>query len=111
MQPANDDIMQDIVRRFLSVADPRKIIVFGSRARGEDRPDSDVDVMVIEDGPFGRERSRLDEWKRLYYSLWGCPAAVDLVLYTSEEVNRWKGAVNHLIHEAVENGRVVYDRP
>jgi predicted nucleotidyltransferase len=109
----NDDLIQDIVRRFLSVSNPQRIIVFGSRARGDARPDSDVDVMVVEEGPFGppgSDHSRLAEWKRLYHSLWGCGAAVDLVLYTAEEVEGWQGVANHLIHQALREGRVVHGR-
>ena len=46
------ETLAEIVRRIRSVAKPRKIVLFGSRARGEHRPDSDIDLLVIEDSPL-----------------------------------------------------------
>ena len=45
------DTFTEIVRRIRSVANPRKIVLFGGRARGEHRPESDIDLLVIEDSP------------------------------------------------------------
>lgn len=39
------------------------------------------------------------------------PCAMDILVYTSDEVARWKGTVNHIVTEAFETGRVVYERP
>ncbi|MFZ4703922.1 MAG: nucleotidyltransferase domain-containing protein [Candidatus Methylumidiphilus sp.] len=47
--------MVDIIVRE---ADPEQIILFGSRARGDARPDSDVDLLIIESEPFSVQRSR-----------------------------------------------------
>jgi uncharacterized protein len=41
--------MDEIVARIVSVARPEQIIVFGSAARGQMRPDSDIDLLVIEE--------------------------------------------------------------
>ena len=114
MEPVNDDIIQDIVRRFLSVSDPRSIIVFGSRVRGDARPDSDVDVMVVEDEPFEPAdpgRNRLARWRKLHESLRGCRVPIDLLLYTVAEVEYWKDSINHVVYDALTEGRVVYERP
>jgi predicted nucleotidyltransferase len=43
------DLLQEVVRRILSVGAPHKIILLGSRARGDARSDSDLDLLVIED--------------------------------------------------------------
>ena len=56
------DIADTIVRRVLEQADPVRIYVFGSAARGEARPDSDLDILVVEDGEFGSDRAR---WREL----------------------------------------------
>jgi predicted nucleotidyltransferase len=42
-QPAVDDIVRDIARGF----EPDKIILFGSHARGDARPGSDIDLLVL----------------------------------------------------------------
>jgi predicted nucleotidyltransferase len=43
----SDTILQDIVQRIVDVAQPERIILFGSAARGEMGPHSDVDVLVV----------------------------------------------------------------
>jgi uncharacterized protein len=55
-QPDEAQVLAEIVRRVLTVTDPDKIILFGSRARGEARPDSDYDILVI--GPSDERQSR-----------------------------------------------------
>ena len=47
-------ILADIVRRVVEAAKPEKIILFGSAARGEMGPDSDIDLLVIKAGKFHR---------------------------------------------------------
>lgn len=51
-----DPSLQEIVRRLLAVGTPQKIILFGSRARGDARPDSDYDLLVIEPSNLPRYR-------------------------------------------------------
>lgn len=43
----DEDVLQDIVRRLVAAVDPDRIILFGSRARGDAKPDSDVDLLLI----------------------------------------------------------------
>ena len=42
--------LDDIIRRIVEVAHPEKIILFGSAARGEMGPNSDVDLLIIKEG-------------------------------------------------------------
>lgn len=49
-------ILRDIIRRVVEAAHPDKIIMFGSAARGEMGPNSDVDLLVIKGGKFDRWR-------------------------------------------------------
>ncbi len=53
-------ILADIVRRVVEAADPEKIILFGSAARGTMGPDSDLDLLVIKGGKFNRHRVRVE---------------------------------------------------
>jgi len=41
------DVLDEVVQRIVAVADPEKIILFGSAARGELGPDSDLDLLVV----------------------------------------------------------------
>ena len=97
--------MVDIIVRE---ADPEAIILFGSRARGEARADSDVDLLIIEREPFGLGRSRIGEAARLYQALGDMPVSKDLLLYTRAEAEHWCGSLNHVVARAFSEGRVLY---
>lgn len=47
-------ILDDLVQRIVEVAQPRRIILFGSAVRGDMRPDSDIDILVV--APDGTHR-------------------------------------------------------
>lgn len=52
MAQVPQDVLAAIVQRIVAVAQPERIILFGSAARGEMRPHSDVDVLVVKSGAF-----------------------------------------------------------
>jgi predicted nucleotidyltransferase len=105
-QPSSE-LFAEIVRRILSVADPRKIVLFGSRARGEHRPDSDIDLLVIQDSPLPRHRRSIP----LYAALADLPIDVDteVVVYTPAEVSEWRNAGAAFVTTALREGRVLYE--
>ncbi len=74
-----DAKLAEIVRRLVTAFEPERIYLFGSKARGEEDPDSDYDVMVIvpDDAPPERKRSR-----RAYEALRGTGTAADVLVWT-----------------------------
>jgi predicted nucleotidyltransferase len=76
----NKTILADIVRRVVEAAQPDKIILFGSAARGEMGPNSDIDLLVIKAGRFNRWRLTT----AIYRHLRGKGAPVDIVVVTPE---------------------------
>jgi uncharacterized protein len=98
----------EIVRRIRSVANPRKIVLFGSRARGEHRPDSDIDLLVIEDSSVPRHRRSIP----LNAALADLPLDVDteVVVYTPAEVDEWRNAGAAFVTTALREGKVLYER-
>jgi predicted nucleotidyltransferase len=105
MLPGNDDLIRDVVRRIVQAAQPDKIILFGSRARGDARPDSDIDILVIQDSTEpGYRRDAA-----LYLALAGLNAPVDLITYTPEEVSNWSAVPQAFLTTAVREGKVVYE--
>ena len=58
---AEDPVLADIVRRLVETFEPERIYLFGSKARGDEGPGSDYDLMVIvaDSAPPERRRSRL----------------------------------------------------
>jgi predicted nucleotidyltransferase len=97
-------VLADIVQRIVAVAHPEKIILFGSAVRGKMGPNSDVDLLVIRRGNSHRGRV-MDS---IYRKLRGAPAAVDVVLVTPEEVERYHDDPYLVIAPALREGRPVY---
>jgi len=100
------DILDAITLRIVQVADPEKIILFGSAARGESGPNSDLDLLVIKSGLT--HRGRLTE--AIYMNLIGVGEAVDVVVVTPEDVERYKDCHALVIKPALQEGRVIYAR-
>lgn len=100
----DQQILDDIIRRIVEVAQPEKIILFGSAARGEMNRHSDVDLLVVKEGMHRRDMAG-----RIYENLWGVGAAVDVVVVTPADVERYKDSHALVIKPALREGRVVYE--
>ena len=101
------DLLADIVRRIVETAQPEKIILFGSRARGDARADSDFDVLVIQESGEPRYRRSAP----LYVALADLPAEVEVMVYTPEEVEEWSQVPQAFVTTAVREGTTIYERP
>ncbi len=97
------ETLDQIIRRIVAVAQPEKIILFGSAARGEMGPHSDVDLLVIKAGA-----NRLDLTGQIYRNLHGMEAAIDVVVVTPEDVERYHDSPALVIAPALKEGQVVY---
>ena len=100
----DQQILNEIIHRIVEVAHPDKIILFGSAARDQMDADSDVDLLVIKGGNF--HRGRLTE--EIYMNLFGVGQAVDIVVVTPEDVERYRDSMALVIRPALEEGKVVY---
>ena len=100
----NEETIQEIVRRIVRVASPDKIIVFGSAARGEMGPNSDVDILVVKRGEFHQGHLTGE----IYMSLIGVGQAVDVIVATPEEVERARRCPGLVAPSILGEGRVVY---
>ncbi|MBI4567738.1 MAG: nucleotidyltransferase domain-containing protein [Planctomycetes bacterium] len=108
--PVTEELLASMVRKIVDAVHPRRIIMFGSRARGTPRPDSDIDLMVVVDEPFSPTRKWIDEVNRIYTALQGTGVPHDILLYSVAEFEKWRDGVNHVVVRAVEEGRVLYER-
>ena len=96
--------LDDIIRRVVETAQPEKIILFGSAARGDMGPNSDVDLLIIKEGA-----DTLNLMARIYRKLHGVGAAVDAIVVSPEDVERFKDSHALIIKPALREGRVVYE--
>lgn len=96
--------LNEIISRIVEVAKPDKIILFGSAARGEMGPNSDVDLLVVKGGDF--HRGRLTE--EIYMNLFGIGQAVDIIVVTPEDIERYKNSFAVVIYPALKEGKIVY---
>jgi len=97
-----DGVAKAIVENF----HPEKIILFGSYALGTATPDSDLDLLVVMNTDQPRNKRSVPI--RLMFS--PVPCAMDILVYTPDEIEKWNGVTNHIVTEAYLDGRVVYDR-
>lgn len=96
--------LKEIISRIVEVAKPDKIILFGSAARGEMGRNSDVDLLVVKGGDF--HRGRLTE--EIYMNLFGIGQAVDIIVVTPEDIERYKNSFAVVIYPALKEGKIVY---
>ena len=111
MTHVTDTLIDDMVQAIVDEVDPEQVILFGSRGRGDERQDSDVDLVVVEAEPFGPKRSRHKEMVRLYHAVASFPVAADVLVYSREDVDYWRDSLNHVLARALREGRVLYERP
>lgn len=107
MSPKNilsEETLQEIIRRIVKVAQPEKIILFGSAVRGEIGPNSDVDLLVIKSGEYHQGHLTGE----IYMNLHGVGQAVDVILVTPEVVERYRNTHYLVIAPALREGKEVY---
>jgi len=102
-----DATLAEMIRRILAVGEPQKIVLFGSRARGDARADSDYDLLLVEPSVLPRHK-RAARYRR---ALTGLAGAKDILVWTPEEVAQWRDVPNAFVTAAVQEGVVLYERP
>jgi len=103
----DDGLISDIVRRILSVARPDRVILFGSAARGEMTPDSDIDLLILEADPGDTRRKSV----LLGDTLRGLGIAVDVIVMATARFEATKDLIGGIAYPANRHGRVIYAAP
>ncbi len=86
MIQVDDKLMTEIVRRIVATARPQKVILFGSRGRGDARAESDIDLLVVAEDA----RPRAQRAAALYGALSDIIIPMDVVVYRPEEIAEWR---------------------
>ena len=111
MTQVTDRLLDQMVRVIVDEVDPDQVILFGSQASGTPTADSDADLLIVESAPFGPGRSRRRELMRVIRALSGFKVPVDILVYSRDEVERWRHSLNHVLARALREGKVLYERP
>jgi len=104
--PALDLWLPQIVGRLVRAMDPVRIQLFGSRARGDQRPDSDYDLLVVLDQVEDRRAARL-EVRRLLDDL---PISKDVLVASISEIDDPDDPPWGALYWALQEGKTIYER-
>jgi len=99
-----ETILEEIVRRIVAVAHPQQIILFGSAAREQMGPHSDLDLLVVVKETAHRRRLA----QAIYRNLIGAGFAADIIVVTADDVRRYAHQPGMVIQPALQEGRIVY---
>jgi len=97
--------LDEIVRRILSVTSPDRIILFGSAAAGTMNEDSDIDLLVVEPNPGNQRKESI----RIHSALRGLGHPFDVIVIDSEWFEASKNVIGGIAYPANKYGRVIYD--
>jgi predicted nucleotidyltransferase len=101
----DDALIKRIIQLILSVAQPDRIILFGSAASGKMTPDSDIDLLVIE--KFSKNTRR--ESVRIRSQLRGLGLPIDVFVMTSERFKETKNVIGSIAYPANKYGKIIYE--
>lgn len=105
-----NQLIASMVSSIIHDIQPEKIYLFGSAARGQTNENSDIDLMIVESEPFGSNRRRRDELKRIRQALASYHAPKDILVYSRDEIEKWQNSVNHIIGRCLREGKLLYAR-
>jgi predicted nucleotidyltransferase len=101
----SDPKLEELVRRLVDAVHPQRIYLFGSRARGDAKPDSDYDILLLSD----HEEDDLPVLRQgAYQSLWGFGMPVDVIVMNEGFFDRRRVVVASLPGTVAREGKLVY---
>jgi len=98
-----EELLQAVVEYF----NPQRVILFGSRARGDGGKDSDIDLLVVVDDDTPAEKL---SWEAQWQARADFHGALDLMACRSSTLERRARAIGSFAHTLLRDGKVVYER-
>src|SRR5947209_7903602 len=97
--------VEEAVRRLIREANPRKIILFGSHARGDTGSESDLDFLVI----LSEVKDRRADMVRLQTCVSGLGVPIDVLVFSERQVRKWGDVPGTVLYPALREGVLLYD--
>jgi predicted nucleotidyltransferase len=98
-------LVSEIVKRILEVAEPQRIILFGSAATGQMTKDSDIDLLVLEPAPDDTRQESV----RIRQAVRGLGYPFDIIVMAVERFEESKDVVGGIAYPAHKYGKVIYE--
>jgi predicted nucleotidyltransferase len=102
----DEALIAEAAGRLNAAAPGARVILFGSRARGEANADSDLDLLVIEPHEVTLRRA---ETARLRRELRELEVALDVIVVSARHVEEWGHFKGTMLNEALSEGRVIVE--
>ncbi len=106
LRPVNEETIRQVKDRIVAACAPEAILLFGSAARGQARPGSDMDLLVIVDLPEGV--THRDQARKLYGLFQDLLLPLDIVVRTPEHFDWEKRLLGMVSNIAAKEGRRIY---
>lgn len=97
-------VILDVVKQIRKKFDPQKIILFGSYAKGNPRPESDVDLLVVMPLSMGPAEQAVEILNNIDFHF-----GLDLIVKSPEDLQERMQLGDFFLRDAVENGVILYE--
>ena len=101
----DETLLNEVVRRVLTVAHPDRIILFGSAATGQMNKDSDIDLLIVEPAPANTHERRVE----IRDAVGDVGYPVDVIVMRTERFEETKRWIGGIAYPANKYGRVIYE--
>ncbi len=102
----SSELIPFLAERIIQRFDPLRIVLFGSHARGEADPNSDMDLL----GVFPEVDDKRNAAVPIRRTLADLPVGKDIIVTTPEEIARKGDLVGTILRPALRDGKVLYER-
>lgn len=110
MVEANMHLINSMLETVVHEVQPYRVYLFGSHVEGRVTPDSDVDLLIVEDKEFPTGNNRWDELKRIRHTLRSYRVPKDILVYSRSEFDKWRNIPNHIVYHVFNQGTLLYER-
>lgn len=100
----NNKFISIMTERIVQDFDPLQIIIFGSQARGDADRNSDIDLLVVFSEIADKRKTAVD----IRVALADLPVAKDILVSTTQELERHCNRVGTVLRYAQQEGKVLY---